>query len=371
MKPKVNLLQIILSTFFAFCIISFFFSGDKKFENLALGTATSSYRAKDKFNNLIDIFRINEHEEIAILNGWIKRGQKKVIFFLGNSQTHGINQKQKDDINIIELLHDTLKCYNVDVLCNSFPNASMQEFYLSFKYWQGKLPIKTLIIPIFFDDFREDGIRDVFFDRLVKTKFLLPDSSNKLIQKINLNLKSYWGSKVILESNERNEATTQEKVEYSINNYLANNIVTWNQRENVRGDFFVWIYKLRNTIFGIKAQTIRKMIPLRFESNMETLKLILADAKNNNVKVILYIPPIRNDVILPYEKADYQKFKKDILNLKAVNCMVLDFDDIIPGKLWGYKEATNLLEKREVDYMHFQFKGHQILADSLFRYIKE
>jgi lysophospholipase L1-like esterase len=104
---------------------------------------------------------------------------------------------------------------------------------------------------------------------------------------------------------------------------------------------------------------------------MEALKLILADAKNNNVKVILYIPPIRKDVILPYEKADYQKFKKDILNLKAVNCMVLDFDDIVPGKLWGYKEATNLLEKREVDYMHFQFKGHQILADSLFRYIKE
>jgi len=371
MSPKAHLLQIILSTFFAFCIISFFFSGNNNFENLALGTETVTCLAKDKLNNSIHVVRIDEQEESSFLNAWKDRGKKEVIFFLGNSQTHSINQKKRDDINLIELLHNSLNSFNDEILCHSFPNASMQEFYLSQKYWQGKLPIKTLIIPIFFDDFREDGIRDVFFDKLVKTKFLLPDSSNKLIQKINLNLKSYWGSKVTLESNEKNEATTQEKVEYSINNYLANNIVTWNQRENVRGDFFVWIYKLRNTIFGVKAQTIRKMIPLRFEYNMAALKLILADAKNNNVKAILYIPPIRKDVNLPYEKADYRKFKEDIMNLKSHNCTVLDFDDIVPGKLWGYKEATNLLEKREVDYMHFQFKGHQILADSLFQYIKE
>ena len=371
MNPKAHLLQIILSTFLAFCIISFFFSGDKKFENLALGTETVTYQAKDKFNNFIHIFRIDEQEESSFLNAWKDRGKKKVIFFLGNSQTHSINQKKEDDINMIELLHDTLNSFNVDVLCHSFPNASMQEFYLSFKYWQRKLPIKTLIIPLFFDDFREDGIKDVFFEKLVNSKFVLDDNSNLVNQKINTNLKSYWGSKVNLHTAETSKSTIQERVEKSINNYLENNIVTWNQRENVRGDFFVWIYKLRNTIFGIKAQSIRKMIPLRFEYNMDALKLILADAKKNNVKIILYIPPIRKDVNLPYEKVDYQIFKEDIMNLKSHNCMVLDFDDIIPGKLWGYKEATNLLEKREVDYMHFQFKGHQILADSLFQYIKE
>ena len=371
MNPKAHLLQIILSTFLTFWIISFFFSGNNNFENLALGTETVTCLAKDKLNNSIHVVRIDEQEESSFLNSWKNRGKKKVIFFLGNSQTHSINQKKEDEINMIELLHDSLNNSNVEVLCHSFPNASIQEFYLSFKYWQGKLSIKTLIIPLFFDDFREDGIRDVFFDNLVKTKFVLPDSSNKLIQKINLNLKSYWGSKVILEATEKNEATTQEKVEYSINKYLDNHFVTWNQRENVKGEFFVWLYKLRNTIFGIKAQTIRKMIHIRYEFNMEALKLILADCKNNKIKVILYIPPIRNDVNLPYEKVDYQKFKGEILNLNSVNCKVLDFDDIVPGKFWGFKESTNLLEKREVDYMHFQFKGHQILADSLYQYIKE
>lgn len=371
MSPKVHLFQIILSTFLAFCIISFFFSGNNNFENLALGTETVTYLAKDKLNNSIHVVRIDKQEESSFINAWKDRGKKNVIFFLGNSQTHSINQKKRNDINVIELLHDSLNSSNVEVLCHSFPNASMQEFYLSFKYWHRKLPIKTLIIPLFFDDFREDGIRDVFFEKLVNSKFVLDNNSNLVNQKINTNLKGYWGSKVNLDTAETSKSTIQERVEKSINNYLENNTVTWNQRENVRGDFFVWIYKLRNTIFGIRAQSIRKMIPLRFEYNMDALKLILADAKKNNVKIILYIPPIRKDVNLPYEKVDYHKFKEDLMNLKSHNCMVLDFDDIIPGKLWGFKEATNLLEKREVDYMHFQFKGHQILADSLYQYIKE
>ena len=46
-----------------------------------------------------------------------------------------------------------------------------------------------------------------------------------------------------------------------------------------------------------------------------------------------------------------------------------NFEKIVPGELWGYKGSTNLLEKREVDYMHFQYKGHQILADSLIKYL--
>jgi hypothetical protein len=39
------------------------------------------------------------------------------------------------------------------------------------------------------------------------------------------------------------------------------------------------------------------------------------------------------------------------------------------GYLWGYKASTNLLDKREVDYMHFKYKGHQILADSIYKHL--
>ena len=42
-----------------------------------------------------------------------------------------------------------------------------------------------------------------------------------------------------------------------------------------------------------------------------------------------------------------------------------NYESIVPGELWGYKEATNLMDEREIDFMHFQYRGHQILADSL------
>ena len=86
----------------------------------------------------------------------------------------------------------------------------------------------------------------------------------------------------------------------------------------------------------------------------------------------MYIPPIRSDIPLPYQKDIYLSFKTSIKEIckKETNLFFYaDFDTIIPGNLWGYKEATNLLEKREVDYMHFKFKGHQILADSLYNHL--
>lgn len=70
MSPRAHLLQIILSTFLAFCIISFFFSGNNNFENLALGTETVTWLAKDKLNSSIHVVRIDEQEETAFLNGW-------------------------------------------------------------------------------------------------------------------------------------------------------------------------------------------------------------------------------------------------------------------------------------------------------------
>ncbi|MFM7854545.1 MAG: hypothetical protein ACKO96_22120, partial [Flammeovirgaceae bacterium] len=48
-----------------------------------------------------------------------------------------------------------------------------------------------------------------------------------------------------------------------------------------------------------------------------------------------------------------------------------DFEKIIPGPLWGVKEPTSFRNEIELDYMHFKFKGHQILADSLQSFVSQ
>ena len=381
MKFNKLVLQLILGFIIAIVIIQLFFSGKRKFDELALGTETVTYMAKNKSNKSIHLTRIDNLDEVAFLSTYDTSGKNKAIFFLGNSQTHSINQMKPGQVNFIRLLNDSSLSSDSQIVCHSMPNAGMQEFYLSYMYWKEKLNIKVLAIPIFFDDLREDGIRDVFFPKLINNRFLVSDSSSYIGKKINANLKSYWSSKeeiktttsaVDKKDNEALKETVQEDVENYFNKLLDKNSKSWNNRENVRGDFFVWIYQLRNTVLGINASTVRKMIPQRYNDNLEALQLILADCKKNDVKVLLYIPPIRSDVPIPYETKLYTEFKNDIKKIceKENNKFYFaDFDMIIPGKYWGFKGATNLLEKRELDYMHFQFKGHQILADSLYNHL--
>ena len=148
---------------------------------------------------------------------------------------------------------------------------------------------------------------------------------------------------------------------------MENYFRIWANRENFRGYIFNWLYILRNTIFGIRPQTIRPIIESSYSSNLVALHQLLELTKRSKTKVLLYIPPIRSDVPIPYAQQEYSRFIKDIemfrANYKNVNFR--DYSSIIPGKYWGYKEATNFVDKKEFDFMHFQFEGHRILADSL------
>jgi hypothetical protein len=143
-------------------------------------------------------------------------------------------------------------------------------------------------------------------------------------------------------------------------------------REAMRGNLFIWIYMLRNTIFGIRPGTIRPMISKNYDKNFSALKSILDISRSKNIEVYLYIPPIRSDVPLPYDIDEMEKFKRELQLLvdNYSNAKLKDFTTIVPGKFWGFKEPTNFIDKREIDFMHFQYEGHQILADSILNFIK-
>jgi len=366
-------IELVVACLISYFVIAYFFSGTVKFEDFALGTETVAYQAVDSQGKLIHIQHIRESERRDFLEGWKGRGSKDVIFFLGNSQTHSINQLKSGDVNFIELLHKK-NSGELEVMCHSLPNASLQEFYLSYCYWKNILPLKIVVVPVFMDDTREDGVRgDVFFTDLLTNRFLLIDTTDYLNNKINRELRSSWLTDFSAKTEEPDSPlaeteTFQYRSESFLNRALDNHSLVWRNRENVRGEFFTWLYKLRNTVFGINASTTRRMIPQRYDINMEALRMLVRDCISRHIKVLLYIPPIRSDVTLPYEMSAYAKFKRDIKSIADQHPETVfyrDFDKIIPGNLWGYKAATNLRVDREIDFMHFQFKGHQILADSL------
>ena len=374
LKNKWLFPELVTGAVLSFWIVSVYFTGDTKFEELALGSETTSYQALDENKKPIHIVKIEGEEEREFITNWKKRGRKGVVLFFGNSQMHSVNQMKTGEVNFLELLYAKNRSDTAEVLGNSLPNAGLQEFYLAYEYWKDILPLKTIVIPVFMDDMREDGVRSVFFSDLVNSKYQLRDTADYLARQINKDLRGYWSNNPNNKTEDTRadmaalRETFQEKTEIYLNDRLEQNSLAWNNRKNVRGDMFHWLYKFRNTVFGINASSVRRMIPQRFEWNMHALELIIMDCIQDDRRVVLYIPPIRSDVRLPYDAIDYELFKKRIEALTRKyksHVAYRNYEGIIPGSLWGYKAATDLTAGKEIDYMHFQFRGHQILADSL------
>ncbi|HPU16433.1 MAG TPA: hypothetical protein PK808_10110, partial [Polymorphobacter sp.] len=82
-------------------------------------------------------------------------------------------------------------------------------------------------------------------------------------------------------------------------------------------------------------------------------------AQRDHVRVIVYIPPLRQDVTPPYNPADYARFKADTKTLATrYGAVWVDIDAIVPGPLWGMKESPVTGGALELDFMHFQEPGH-------------
>lgn len=372
MKNKLLLIELIIAALLAGIAISYLNREKDNFEEFALGKNTSSYfpRIKDRF---IHINKLTPSTFASMKKGWEERGEREIIYVSGNSQTHGINQKKSDQGNYPELLFHEFQGDSLDVLTHSIQNANLQELLLSFSYFKEQFPIRYLVIPIFMDDLRESGIRKLFFTLLHQENFQLQDSS-EIVSKINIGIEQeVVRDTSITPLSEKKEdfasldQTVQEKSEIYLNNILDSLSDSWRNRPNLRGRFFVNLYLLRNTVFGINAQTERPIIPQRYEENMSALEVLLKMSEQSDIKVLLYIPPIRNDVKIPYNLEKYESFKNEVKEMSEEhdNVIFKNFEDIVPGSFWGTKEATSFFDKEELDFMHFQYEGHNILFDSL------
>jgi hypothetical protein len=347
--------------------------GGVKFEDAALGTGTVAYYAEDSQKNKIHY--IPKHDPSLFLSEISHHLKNKTILYLGNSQSHSINQLKANDNTMSGYLFDDIIDSNVTFLTASIPNANLQEHYLLYNYFALKIPnLKLIVIPVFMDDLRETGVRESYFQKISNENFSILQN-NELAQEINSSLKSFHNSDQN-DSTTNNkdfnalQETTQDVVERSLNKALKNNFSFWENRETIRGKYFLNLYKTRNTILGISSQSTRKMIASRYNKNLNALKLIIEEAQQNETKVMLIIPPLRQDIKYPYDKKEYEKFKLEIQVLANLNSIsYVDIDNIIDGKYWGYSASTQLFKEKDYDFMHFQAAAHKIMADSLKPYI--
>tara|TARA_Y100000739_G_scaffold229789_1_gene246223 strand:- start:1936 stop:3024 length:1089 start_codon:yes stop_codon:yes gene_type:complete len=271
---------------------------------------------------------------------------KKNILFLGNSQTGAINNFIEGDKTYLTIIKTD---FNIDKFSEIkgiwFPNANFNEFeYIYNQLNQCDLRIDILFIPAFLDDTRENQIRE----SIVKNKFcyLLNNKTNVLLE------------------NRGNVKKLNQKIEKNIS--LLKTLNTINQ------NFRIDLYKIRNLIFNIKPYTERRIRISSYKENINSLNNIINNRYKQNLKTILYIPPLLNaggKGPIPYYEMQYKKFKINMQKICKNNlkCTYFNLETLIPNKFWGLKESTNFINSdKELDYMHFTYEGHKLLAKELF-----
>jgi hypothetical protein len=365
MKSISFLFVFIISFTLSILILKFFFDKRINFSEYALGEQTVSSFAKDSLGNSIHISEIDSVGLNKLHNFIRKLPKKKTVLILGNSQSHSINQKQNGQINYIEILSKRLKEHKI--FGNTYPNASIQDFFISYSFLNSKFPIEAIVIPIFLDDLREiNGIESQFYQGLIDEKFRIFPNNNYLTNKIN---NTFLKSSTVVS----NTKTSQDKSEKYINDLLLNKTHFWYNRESANGYLFAKLFQFRNFIFNIDASTKRTMLPERYNDNLKALELLVYSAKLHNIKTFLYIPPIRHDFNIPYDLDQYDQLKKYLIALtkKYPEYLFLkDFDNIVPSQYFGLKLSGSLTKKKlEPDFMHFQYQGHKIISDSILNFL--
>ena len=307
---------------------------------------------------------LTDLEECLI--GYQSVGQRfPVTLWLGNSQLHAINQFQPGQETAVPELHRLVSKHGKYLISLSQPNANLQEHYLLFAHLLDKLPIDTLILPVVFDDMREDGIRAGLINAL-SDPFTVGIVSNNHIGKSWLDNFSDQGT--IKKDMAALRETVQEKSERYLDTRMEEYLSIWKKRSEMRGSIFISLYKLRNWLFRINPSTARRMIPGRYLLNFMAYKEMLALASERGINVLTYVVPIRNDVEIPYDLSEYTGFKKDFRRLSLESDAVfLDLENLVPARYWGTKPATSLGRNDELDFMHFQDAGHRLLAAALFK----
>lgn len=298
------------------------------------------------------------------IEGALLRSQQNKVLWLGNSQLHSINQFRLGDNNAPALLFKLLRDSKIDLVTFSQSNANLQEHLVLMEYLTRKLPIKFLILPLVFDDTREEGLRAEVAD------FMFNLQTSNALQDSEIGIKLKKTKHPIAASME--EPTTviinnyQEQVENKLNIFLEMHSKLWAARPNIRGQLMNGLYVIRNTFLGITPSSKRKKIPGRYFDNIEALKQILISASKRNITVLMYTAPIRGDVEVPYEISEYAEFKNEIVKLaKDYDAIYLNLEDLVPPQFWGSKDSTTGGVSNEIDFMHFQGGGHLLLSEKL------
>lgn len=327
--------RIILTICCAVILVAAF---DKIFPKEELGTFALDKETKLKFANASNTTRHCEGisaDEICVTTEQVVF-EKPDVLLLGNSQLHAVNQAELGESvvgDFITVLETEGRTYQII----SLPNGNLCEFTS-----QAEKIIKAsksieVFISVVYDDTRTSSLRAEIKHAEKEEEIFTP---------------------------------FRDKTESIIRTYLQASLKFNDVMEHLRSQILITLYKTRNFLLRINASTERPKNIFAYAENLNCLSRFILTYPNNQIH--LYIAPIRSDYEIPYKISDYESFKDEISHLEVIyeNVKFHNLEQLVPNKYWGRKDSTQLINKTEIDFMHFQSNGHEILARKIIELTK-
>lgn len=291
-----------------------------------------------------------------------RAGRPPAALWLGNSQLAAINRMQPGDRNAPAILHSDLAARGRYLVSYQMPNASLDEHLLTVEAVLPTYDPQLVILPICYDDIRETSIRDD-----VRALIDMPGVRSSMAadplgaQMLRVAAAGTTDAEVSTED----PKSVRPKVEAALVGWLEAHSSLWAKRDSLRGMLGFAIHTLRNKILGINSQSKRPVPPSLEAERLARLDQFLREMHSRGTRVLIYVPPYRQNVSGPYVAADYARFKARLAAMAAANgARYADLDNIVPGPEWGMV-TDDLFGFQEYDFMHFTAAGHQKLASAV------
>lgn len=294
-----------------------------------------------------------------------KRGVKRSVLWFGNSQVPTINEHKAGQTTGVPALKARLAAKGLDLTVLVEPNASLQEHFVAYAHARQNVPVTAVVVSLVFDDTRETGLREHSSEGMDEPDVIARLSKHPIGRRI---VERYRAAAAAEEAAKKppSEQTLQERSEAALTGWLAEHSAVWKAREQANGKLGLLLHVTRNTIFGIKPESKRRLIESRYRDNLEALEAMLIDASEGGIKVLGYIAPLRPGVEVPYIDHEYARFKRDVSALfERHGAVVENLENLVPKADWGDTFSTTANKDREIDFMHFMAPGHQRVAAAL------
>ena len=162
-----------------------------------------------------------------------RAGHPPAIVWLGNSQNFAINRYKPGDKLAVMIVHRWLKDRKTWLVSYTQPNANLYEQAVVFEAAAQRYNPRLLILPVFMDKLREQGVRPAVaaFVRDPKTANALRTSPEWS------ELAPFLVQEDVRQTQTEKEPTIQARVEERFNAVLNEYLPIWSDRGNLRGNF--------------------------------------------------------------------------------------------------------------------------------------